>query len=464
MLQDPGPSARGGRGGGALVAVLMAATAAYSLSQTLVIPALGTLTAELGTDPATASWLVTAFLISSAVATPIVGRLGDLFGASRVLAAVLVLFAVGSALSALAGSVGPMIAGRVLSGVSGGAFPLAYTIVRGGLPAARVPAAIATLSAVFGIGGAVGLPLSGLIVDHADVRLIFWIGTLTLPIAALVTVLAPRTERADPAPAIDWTGSLLLAGGLASTLLAITQSGNWGWGSAPFLLCGGAGVAGLVAFAAYERGHPSPLVDLALLRHRPMLLVNVATFLIGLSTFACFVLVPALASAPVSTGYGLGLSVSAAGLLLVPHSLASVAGSQLAGRLGARRDYRLVLLTGLGLIAGALAAITVARHGWLTLGLLLTVLGLGIGMAMAAVTNVVVAVSPASHVGIATGINALVRNVGAATGAAASALVLSLSVLPSGLPTDGAYTVAFAAGALVALAALGVSARLRRAG
>lgn len=449
-------------GHGPLLAVLLAATAAYSLSQTLVIPALGTLTSELGTDPATASWLVTAFLISSAVATPIIGRLGDLFGASRVLAVVLVLFAVGSAISALAGSIGPMIAGRVLSGVSGGAFPLAYAIVRIGLPADRVPRAIATLSAVFGIGGAVGLPLSGVIVDYANVRLIFWIGVLALPIAALVLVLAPRAadERGE-VPPIDWVGSLLLAGGLATTLLAITQSDNWGWGSPPFLLCAVAGAVGLTAFGAYERNHPSPLVDLALLRHRPMLIVNVATFLIGLSTFACFVLVPALASAPSSTGYGLGLSVSAAGLLLVPHSLASIVGSQLAGTLGARWDYRVVLTTGLVLIAGSLTAIAVARHDWLTLGLLLTVLGLGVGLAMAALTNVVVAASPVTHVGIATGINALVRNVGAATGAALSALVLSLSVLPSGLPTDGAYTVAFTTGGLIALVAVGVSMLLR---
>ncbi len=452
-------------GHGPLLAVLLASTAAYALSQTLVIPALGTLTSELGTDPATASWLVTAFLISSAVATPIIGRLGDLFGASRVLAVVLVLFAVGSAISALAGSIGPMIAGRVLSGVSGGAFPLAYAIVRSGLPAAHVPRAIATLSAVFGIGGAVGLPLSGVIVDYANVRLIFWIGVLALPIAALVVLLAPRAadDRGEPSP-IDWIGSLLLAGGLAAALLAITQSDNWGWGSPPFVLCAGVGAVGLTAFVAYERNHPSPLVDLSLLRHRPMLIVNVATFLVGLSTFACFVLVPALASAPSSTGYGLGLSVSAAGLLLVPHSLASIVGSQLAGALGARWDYRVVLTAGLVLIAGALAAVAVARHDWLTLGLLLTVLGLGVGLAMAALTNVVVAASPVTHVGIATGINALVRNVGAATGAALSALVLSLSVLPSGLPTDGAYTVAFTTGGLIALVAVGVSMLLRTEG
>ncbi|MBF6620127.1 MAG: MFS transporter [Patulibacter sp.] len=447
-----------------LLAVLMAATAAYALSQTLVIPALVTLTAETGTDPATASWLITAFLISSAVATPIAGRLGDLYGARRVLVVVLVLFAAGALLAATAQSIGPMIAGRAIAGVSGGAFPLAFAIVRGVLPSSLVPKSLATLSAVFGLGGAIGLPLSGLIVDYtSDVRLVFWIGLLALPIAAAVLVVVPRaTVDRGASRSIDWLGSLLFAGGLAVTLLAITQSQNWGWGSAPFLLCAVAGPLVLVGFVAYERRQPNPLVDIALLSRRPMLMTNVVTVLIGLSTFACFVLVPALASAPRSTGYGLGLSVSVAGLLLVPHSLASVVGSQLAGHIGARRGYRVVLTLGVAMITISFAAMTFARHDWLPVMLLLTILGFGVGLSIAALTNIVVAESPESHVGIATGINALVRNVGAATGAAFSALVLSLSLLPSGLPTDGAYTVAFVSSTLIAGAAVAVSLVLHR--
>jgi MFS family permease len=447
-----------------LLAVLMAATAAYALSQTLVIPALVTLTADLETDAATASWLITAFLISSAVATPIAGRLGDLYGARRVLVVVLVLFATGSLLAAMSPSIGPMIAGRAIAGVSGGAFPLAFAIVRSTLPSPVVPKSLATLSAIFGLGGAIGLPLSGVIVDYtSNVRLIFWIGLLALPIAAAVLMVVPRVQgERGPSRSIDWVGSLLFAGGLAVSLLAITQSENWGWGSAPFLLCVVAGPLVLVAFVAYERGHANPLVDIALLSRRPMLMTNVVTVLIGLSTFACFVLVPALASAPKSTGYGLGLSVSVAGLLLVPHSLASVFGSQVAGYLGARRGYRVVLTLGVAMITIAFAAMIFARHDWLPVMLLLTILGFGVGLSIAALTNIVVAESPASHVGIATGINSLVRNVGAATGAAFSALVLSLSLLPSGLPTDAAYTTAFVSSTLIAGAAVAVSLVLHR--
>src|SRR3712207_6123212 len=116
-----------------------------------------------------AAWVMTGFLLSASVCTPLAGKLGDLFGKARVLTIVLVLFCAGAVLCALAPSVGVLIAGRILSGAAGGVFPLAFGIINDELPAERRAAAIGLMSAMFGIGGGIGMPLSGVMIDNIGV-------------------------------------------------------------------------------------------------------------------------------------------------------------------------------------------------------------------------------------------------------------------------------------------------------
>src|SRR5215208_1629393 len=119
--------------------VLLLAGVSFALSQTLVVPALAAISEDLDAGQTATSWVLTGFLLSASIATPIVGKLGDLFGKGRVLTAVLVLFSVGSVVNALAGSIGMLIAGRVLQGAAAGVFPLAFGIVRDTFPPAKVP-------------------------------------------------------------------------------------------------------------------------------------------------------------------------------------------------------------------------------------------------------------------------------------------------------------------------------------
>ena len=130
------------------------------------------------------------------MATPIVGKLGDLFGLSKVLTIVLLIFAGGSVVCALAPTLGVLVAGRIIQGVGGGIFPLAFGIIRETFPPERVPTAIGGISATFGIGGGVGLIIAGLIVEALDASWLFWLGLMALP--ARVRDLALRAARADP--------------------------------------------------------------------------------------------------------------------------------------------------------------------------------------------------------------------------------------------------------------------------
>src|SRR3954463_832225 len=213
-----------------VLVVLLLAGVSFALSQTLVIPALPQIGRELHASPSAASWLLTGFLLSASVSTPIVGKLGDLFGKDKVLGGVLLLFSAGSILCALGDSIGVVIAGRVIQGVAGGVFPLAFGIIRDSFPPARVATGLGLVSAIFGIGGGIGLPLSGVIVDNFDTSVVFWISLIALPAALAAFRLVPASPTARRMK-IDWPGAALLSVALGAVLLAVTEANDWGWTS-----------------------------------------------------------------------------------------------------------------------------------------------------------------------------------------------------------------------------------------
>src|SRR3954453_22908452 len=211
--------------------VLLLAGVSFALSQTLVIPALAAISRDMDASQTATSWVLTGFLLSASIATPIVGKLGDLFGKGRVLTVVLVLFAAGGAVCALAGSIGVLIGGRVIQGVAGGVFPLAFGIVRDTFPPDRVAGGLGIISAIFGIGGGIGLPLSGVVVDNLDLSVLFWISLIAVP-AALAAHLLIDDDVTAERTRIDWPGAALLSAALAAVLLGVTEAIRWGWGSA----------------------------------------------------------------------------------------------------------------------------------------------------------------------------------------------------------------------------------------
>jgi MFS family permease len=435
-----------------IIAVLLLAGLAYALSQTMVFPALPSIAEHHHAGDEAASWVLTAFFLSASVATPIAGKLGDLYGKDRVLPFVLGLLCLGSIMCALAPSVGWVIAGRAVQGVAGGIFPLSFGIIRDTFPSDRVAGAIGLLSAVFGVGGGIGLPMAGILVEHAGVPWLFWSGLIiAFPAIVGVSLLVPRSPRVPDAK-IDWLGAALLSAGLVALLLGVTEANSWGWGSPKTigLLVGGLVVLGI--WLRVERTVAEPLIDLRLLRLRAVLATNVATFLIGFAMFAAFALIPRFVQAPESTGYGFGDSVTTAGLLLLPSALIQLAIGPLAGRLGMRFGFRVTLLLGTGLSVVSFLMLVVRHETPLELLLAGIFLGAGVAFGFASMANLIVAAVPQSDVGIATGINTIMRTAGGAFGSAAVTAILAGSIAAdTGLPTEGAYTAAFVSAVVVGL-------------
>jgi len=212
-------------------AVLALAGSTFALLQSLVAPALPEIQRDLNTTPTAVAWVLTAYLLSASVLTPIIGRLGDMFGKEHTLVASLSILGLGTLVAALANSIEVLIAGRVIQGAGGAVFPLAFGIIRDEFPRDRVARGIAFLSALLGIGGGAGIILAGPIVDALSYHWLFWIPLVMVGIAVVATLLfVPESPIKTPGR-INWLGAALLSGWLVCLLIAVSEGSNWGWTS-----------------------------------------------------------------------------------------------------------------------------------------------------------------------------------------------------------------------------------------
>src|SRR5436190_9646295 len=183
-----------------ILAVLSLGGISYALLQSLVVPALPEIQSSLHTSESAVAWVLTAYLLSASVATPIIGRLGDMYGKERLLMIVLLMLAFGTLISAIASSLWLMILGRVIQGAGGGIFPLAFSIIRDGFPNERVPGSIGLVSSLLGIGGGAGVVLAGVVTSNLSYHWLFWFPlAMILATAYLTWRFIPESPLKTPA-------------------------------------------------------------------------------------------------------------------------------------------------------------------------------------------------------------------------------------------------------------------------
>lgn len=445
------------------LAVLAVAALAFALLQTMIVPALPDMQRALGTSTTSITWVLTIYLLTASIATPVVGRLGDIFGKEHTLLAVLGVFALGSVLCAISQSLGLLIVGRAIQGAGGAIFPLSFGIIRDEFPRERVATGIGLISATFGIGGGAGLVLSGFIVDHFSFEWIFWLGLVMTVIAMVTTYLfVPESPIKSPAR-IDWVGAVLLSGGLVCLLLAVSEANAWGWYSAGIVSLAAGAALLFLGWGWFELRSPEPLVDIRLLRQRPVWTTNVAGLLVGFGMFGSFLLIPQFVRTPALVGYGFGATVIGAGIFLLPAAGVMLIAGPLAGILGTRFGSRLPLQLGALITAAAFGLLTVAHSEPWQIYTGSAMLGVGIGFAFASMANLVVDAVPAGRTGEATGINTIMRTVGGALGAQIAASIISAHIAAGArFPSEDGYTVAFFISCLTLLVAFAASLAIPR--
>ncbi|HEY8315392.1 MAG TPA: MFS transporter [Gaiellaceae bacterium] len=438
--------------------VLALGGVSYALLQSLVAPALPDIQHALHTSENSVSWILTSYLLSASVATPLLGRLGDMYGKERLLMIVLALLSVGTLVSALASTLPVMLTGRVIQGAAGGIFPLAFGIIRDEFPRERVAGAIGLMSALLGVGGGAGVVLAGPIADNLSFHYLFWLPLIPVVAAAVLThFFVPESPLRVPGR-VNWSGAVLMSLGLSAVLVAVSETANWHWLSVKTLGSIAVGVVLLALWMRSESRSATPLVDMRMMRIRGVWTTNAVAALLGFGMYASFILLPQYVETPRRYGYGFGSSVTQAGLFLVPSTLAMLVFGSQTGRLEKLFGSKPPLLAG-GVFAGAsFLMLGLARGERWEIYIASALLGSGIGLAFAAMANLIIENVGPAQTGVATGMNTVTRTVGGGFGGAATASILAATVGASGYPTAHAYTSAFllCAGAL----AIGVVAGL----
>jgi EmrB/QacA subfamily drug resistance transporter len=445
-------------------ALLAAAGVSYALMQSLVAPALPDIQHSLHTSVNAVSWVLTAYLLSASIATPLIGRLGDMHGKERLLVIVLVLLCVGSAVSAVATSLAVMLVGRVIQGVAGGIFPLAFGIIRDEFPRERVAGGIGLMSALLGVGGGLGVVLAGPIVENLSYHYLFWIPLILLiPTTVAIHRFVPESPiRVEGR--VNWTGAALMSLGLAAVLIAVSEAPVWSWTSPKTLLLLALGLALLAAWIRSEVRSKNPLVDMRMMRIRGVWTTNAVAGLLGFGLYASFILIPEYVETPTKAGYGFGSSVTGAGLFLLPATLAMLVVGAQTGRLEKRFGSKPPLLAGALFSTVSYLILAVARDESWQVYFAALLFGTGIGLAFAAMVNLIIENVGPAETGIATGMNTVTRTVGGAFGGAATASILAASLQGSGYASAQGFTVAFAAcaGAVAVGAVVGLAIPQRR--
>ncbi|MGY1661818.1 MFS transporter [Geodermatophilus sp. SYSU D00705] len=389
-----------------------------------------------------AQWSLTMPLLVGAVATPVLGRLGDGSHRRTVALAALALVVAGGVLTALPLGLGWFLAGRGLQGFGLGLMPLLIATAREALPTERSRRTIAALSITVVSGVGLGFPVAGAITTYAGATAAFWTATAISAgaLAAAALVLPP----ASPAPPrrFDLPGALLLGAGLGGALLTLAEGDGWGWTSPRVLLVATGSAVTLLVWVVVALRTRAPLIDLRLARGRLAAAGHVSVLLVSLANYMMMGSVPVLAQTPESTGYGFGATVLVAGLALLPFSLAGMLAGPLSRRVGERRGPRVVLPLGALLVAGSQALFAVYREELWVLFVVTAVAGLGVSTVFAAAPGLVVSAVPPRETGSAMALNQVLRYAGFSVGSALTATVLA-AVTPAGggLPRGTGYTV-----------------------
>jgi EmrB/QacA subfamily drug resistance transporter len=452
--QEPGQRKRGHYQ--LTFAVLCAGVGSYALLQSLVIPVLTTIQVQLHTSQDNVTWVLTAYLLSASICTPILGRVGDIYGKERVFVATLIALAVGGVMAALAPNIGIMIVARVIQGVAGGMIPVTFGIIRDEFPAKKVAGAIGSLASLSAVGAGLGIVLAGPIVNALGWRWLFWLPMIVTVAAAVMAVLfIPESPVRSPGK-VSWLPAVLLSVWLVALLVALSEAPTWGWGSPRIigLLVAGVLVAALWIFS--ELKAHTPLIDMKMMRLPAVWTNNLVSLLMGIGMYAMFAFLPEFLQTPRAlAGYGFTASIIVSGLLLLPSTVTMFIAGMYAGRLAARLGGKVLVVVGCLIGAASMALLAFVHQQEWQVAVATGLLGIGFGFAYSSMSALVVAAVPASQVGVATGMNANIRTIGGSIGSAAMASIVTSHLAKSGLPLQSGYTIGFAALAVGLVLAMG---------
>lgn len=447
----------GGRRGSWAVTLtaMLVGVVAFGGLQSGVVPTIDTIEHDLHASRDWSAWMVTIYLIVATAATPALGRVADLYGRRRILIVGLVTFAAASVLAAVAPTILVLLFARGIQGVGGAVYPLALALGRERAPEGRAGQSVAILTMAFGAGTALGFVTGGLAAGLASWRWLFVGGAVLTGCGAVLIhrLVGDEPARAEGGFDIWGTAAFSISGG--ALLTALTLGTTWGWTDPAVLGLFALTVVAGVGWARLEVTVAHPLIDLQIMRSRPVATVNLSALGLGWGLFGTFLLLPRMLQTDPASGYGLGLAPQQVGLLMLPIAVGQAVAGALAGRWSVPGTVHRVLGGALGLMAIALATLGLVRPHMLVIAAAGLVLGTGMGAGIEACSAVAGACVGPEVVAASTALNSTARRLGGGIGGQVSTVILGLVVVAPGVPSFTAFRYGFVlAAALCLLAAI----------
>lgn len=493
-----------------LLIILSSIATMVMYAETMLIPAIPDLISDFNVSYGTSSWILTTYLISGAVATPIVGKLSDVYGKKKVLLAVMLIYAIGVSFAGFASNIYTLLLVRAIQGIGMGMFPIAFGLIRDQFPREKISIGQGIISSMFAAGAAVGLSAGALIVENFGWQATFF---TIIPIAILLLVtiwrfvhiretrqtdsssiehsvitnkesgLVPITnskKRARGKLQLDIKGAAALAVSITSFLLCLTlieTSSGLSTGSnsvvgmlssyGPILGSAMIAVISFILFLLIERRESYPLIDLQLLGNKAILPSMLIILIVGLSNFMVFQTIPILVRNPEPLGFG--ADVVDAGTIQLPFALVFLVFGPTSGLIISKLGSLRPVIVGTSIITASFLGLVFFHDSPAAISINLGVLATGLSFAAIGAMNVIILATPKEYTGISLGIATLVRIIGSAIGPALAAMymqasqtVLEVGSLSRSYPSDFAFVMIFSSATVIAAGSIFLSVLLRK--
>jgi len=408
--------------------------------ETMVIPGIPTIQADLSTTATTASWITSAFLIVGAAVSPLFGKLGDIYGKKKIFLTVLLFYIAGVGLAGFSSNIYMLITSRAIQGIGFAIIPLALAIITDIFPKERVATAQGIISGTFAIGAAAGLVIGAYVVQDLSWQWAFHSAFILSIILFFVVAVMLRKDVPGRKGKVGFTGAAILMAGIVLVLVYLTEAPTLGWLSYENIAFLVPGIILTVSFFVFENKRANPLIELKLLKIRNVLVANLVGILASLSLFLLFFAVIYYAQYP--KPYGLGLDIITTGLTLAPATLVMLIVGPVIGRLVTRIGPKPILIFGASVSIIGLLLFTFSRATTIDLTLDVAVSLIGVVSLIIPIVNMISVSVPKENTAVGLGMNTMLRNLGGAIGPVLATTIMATYYVKVKLPVPP-YTLSF---------------------
>jgi MFS family permease len=488
-----------------VLAVLSLVATMVMYAETMLIPAIPDLIKDFRTSYSMSSWILTAYLVSGAVMTPIAGKLSDIYGKKKILLIIMAIYVVGVSIAGFANSIYFMLVARAIQGIGMSMFPIAFSIVRDQFPREKMSIGQGVITSMFASGAVIGLSVGGTIIQHFGWQATFF---TIIPIAISLWIVIWRfinvnqNQYVEHQPlyleqqvhkksnivnldnknndnnyntkisgnkTIDVKGALTLAATIISFLLVLTFLETGSDNSSTQLVIGFlvAGMVSLSLFVVVERRAASPLIDFKMMLNKTLLPANILIMIIGLSMFMVFQTIPILVRSPIPIGFG--ESATNTGNVQLPFALVLLVFGPTSGFIISKLGSLRPIMIGTIISAAGFIGLLMLHQSEIEISANLAILSAGLSLTSVGAMNVIILSTPKQYTGISLGTSMLMRIVGSAIGPAVAGMYMqsNQSVLIIGgitrfFPSIMSYNLIFLTAAIVSIVGIIVAILLRQ--